>query len=88
MKHSDMIETLKSMPLEELLPLKKVMDDRLFDLESEEAANLRDNINSVIYPTAEQSIELDRIIEERKNGAIEMLSKDDFFDQLSSRLDL
>lgn len=71
MTQLELIETLKTLPVEQLPELKQIIDSRLGHLSEE--AEVIDESHLTIIPTPEQSAELDRLIAARKRGELEMI---------------
>lgn len=88
MTQQELIETIRTLPVQSLLPLQEAIEQRLLSLSEEEAAELLNESHLTYEPTLEQSAELDRMIAAHEKGELNFISRKEFMARMRKRRDL
>ncbi|MEM8896870.1 MAG: hypothetical protein AAGC85_02145 [Bacteroidota bacterium] len=88
MTQSELIETIKNLPVQVLLPLQEAIEQRLSSLSKEEEEVLRDDSQYPYVPTPEQSAELNRILEAHRKGELTFISREEFKNRMKAKRSL
>ena len=84
MTQLELIEAIEALPLQQLPPLREVIERRLLSSEVE----IGDESDLTLIPTQEQQAELNRLRKANQQGQLEMMEGEEFLASLRRRLGL